>query len=332
MRRRLALLVTACLLALAVALTAVVGLGGDAHAHGGRVTADTNPWTLWAAPPIEIAAIVLLALGYGALVRRAPDRIGRRHRLFFAGGIAVLLLAVCSPLAGLAKHGLLTAHMTQHTLIGAAAPLLLLLGLPRMFVAETLPPAWRRRLERVQHPAITLPLWVASTIVWLLPSVHHEVLDNNGLWLVQQASFLVTGLLLWGPVVERVDAPRWFGTGLKSIYMTLVWTVGLLTANLYWFSGTIFYESHADAARTLGFDPLQDQANAGTVMMLSHCLLAFGAVGVLFFRQAREGELRQRLLEAGVDAERIDRATREGTAAELAATVGVSARTRAGID
>jgi putative copper resistance protein D len=204
--------------------------------------------------------------------------------------------------------------------------------MPRPFLGSFVSPAWRRRLQRVQHPLLTLPLWVASTIVWLLPDVHHAVLENNGLWLVQQGSFLVTGLLLWGPVVERIEAPRWFGTAWKGAYMTMVWTVGLLVANLYWFSGTVFYSSHADAARTLGFDPLQDQANAGTVMMLSHCLLAFGAVGVLFFRQAREGELRQRLLEAGVDADRIERATREGTAAALAEHVGVSARTRAGID
>ena len=53
---------------------------------------------------------------------------------------------------------------------------------------------------------------------------------------------------------------------------------------------------------------------------------------VLFFRQAREGELRQRLIEAGIDPDRVERATRAGTAAALARAHGVPVRTRAGID
>ena len=138
--------------------------------------------------------------------------------------------------------------------------------------------------------------------------------------------------LMWLPVVERVPGPAWFGTGWKGTYMTGVWTVGLAIANLYWFSGTPFYESHAYAAELWGFKPLEDQANAGTVMMLSHCLLAFGAVTLLFFRQAQEGELRQKLVEAGIDRDRVNTAIRRGTAKPLAAAHGISTHTRAGID
>ena len=81
-----------------------------------------------------------------------------------------------------------------------------------------------------------------------------------------------------------------------------------------------------------GIEPLEDQANAGTVMMVLHCLLAFGAITILFFRQAREGELRQRMLEAGIDPARVAEATRAGTGRELARAHGVPERTRAGID
>ena len=102
-------------------------------------------------------------------------------------------------------------------------------------------------------------------------------------------SFLAFGLLLWAPIVETLPAPAWFSTGWKCGYMVGVWVVGLTIANIYWFSGTAFYDGHAAAAAAWGFDPLEDQANAGTVMMVLHCLLAFGAIMVLFFRQAREG-------------------------------------------
>ena len=78
-------------------------------------------------------------------------------------------------------------------------------------------------------------------------------------------------------------------------------------------------------------DPLEDQANSGTVMMLSHCLLAFSAITILFFRQAREGDLRQRLIEAGSTGQRGERHP-AGTAEALARLHGIPVRTRAGMD
>jgi cytochrome c oxidase assembly factor CtaG len=333
-RYPLRLIVAAATMALVIALTALAVGGGAAHLHhpGPSASASTDLGDLWAIPPVETAAVLVVAALYFGRARRARGAVSGPRQAAFAGGLAVILAAVCSPLGGVAQQGLLSAHMLQHTLIGAVAPLLLLIGLPRAFVAPLLSPAWARRLQRLQHPVVAFPLWVAGTIVWLLPAVHHEVLEVPALWIVQQASFLLLGLILWAPVVESLPAPDWFSTAWKCGYMVGVFFVGLLIANVYWFSGTAFYDSHAAAADAWGFDPLEDQANAGTVMMVLHCLLALGAVMVLFFRQAREGELRQRLLEAGIEPARVERATRTGTAADLARAHGVPVRTRAGID
>ncbi len=324
---------TAAFLALAVALTALAGSGGAYHTgHAGpSADAPTNLSALWAVPPVEVAGLLVLGVLYGVRVRRVGGVDGKR-RLSFYSGIALILIAICSPLGGIAQQGLLTAHMLQHTLIGAAAPLLLLLGIPRAFAADLLGPSTRRLLQRLQHPLLAFPLWAVGTVVWLLPDVHHAVLDNGALWIAQQTSILLLGLLMWAPVVEVLPAPSWFGTGIKALYMTAVWFTGLAIANVYWFSGTAFYPSHASAAGAWGVAPLEDQANAGTVMMLMHCLLAFGAIAVLFFRQAREGDLRQRLLEAGIDPERVAEAVRAGDGNALARAHGISVHTRAGMD
>lgn len=140
------------------------------------------------------------------------------------------------------------------------------------------------------------------------------------------------GLLLWGPIVESLPAPEWFNTGLKSVYMTGVWFVGLSIANVYWFSGTAFYESHAAGAAVWGIEPLEDQANAGTVMMVLHCLLAFGAITILFFRQAREGGAPP-AHAGGRDRPRARGRGHPGRHRPRAgAGPGVADRTRAGID
>ncbi len=326
------LLALAGFIALALALTAI-GSGGAYRTqhHGPSAGATTDLSALWAIPPIEVAGLVILAALYAWQVHRVGGVSPLRQASFY-GGLAVLLIAVCSPLGGIAQQGLLTAHMLQHTLIGAFAPLLMLLGTPRAFVEATLGAGTRRVIGRLQHPGVAFPLWAVSTMLWLLPAVHRAVLENGALWIVQQVSLLVVGLLLWAPVVEVIPAPAWFGTGVKCAYMAGVFFVGLAIANVYWFSGTPFYPSHAAAAEAWGFAPLEDQADAGTVMMVLHCMLAFGAIAILFFRQAREGELRQRLLEAGVDPARVAEATRAGTGRELARAHGVAERTRAGID
>ncbi len=331
-RRPLLLMALAGFIALALALTAI-GSGGAyrTHHHGPSAGATTDLSALWAVPPVEVAGLLILAALYAWQAHRAGG-VSRLRQTSFHAGIVVLLIAVSSPLGGVAQQGLLTAHMLQHTMIGAIAPLLMLLGMPRAFLEATLGAGARRAIGRLQHPAVGFPLWAASTVAWLLPAVHRAVLENGALWIVQQVSLLAVGLLLWAPVVEAIPAPAWFGTGVKCAYMAGVFFVGLAIANVYWFSGTPFYPSHAAAAEAWGLEPLEDQADAGTVMMVLHCLLAFGAIGFLFFRQAREGDLRQRLIEAGVDPARVAEATRAGTAESLARLHGVSARSRAGID
>jgi cytochrome c oxidase assembly factor CtaG len=321
-------LVAAGAIALALALT--VFTGGSFSARTGYEDAAREVllrdwWTLWAVPPVEVALIALIG---AALLLSPASREGAR-RAYAISGLAVLLLAVCSPLAGLAQGGLFAAHMLQHVLIGAVAPLLVLLALPRAVPGAT-PRRWWARLL---HPGIAFALWVTSTIVWLAPGVHHHVLDDQAIWILQQVSFFAFGIVLWAPVTERLTpAPSWFGSAAKCGYMLGVWVVGVITANIYWFSGTAFYSSHTAAAEAWGIGPLQDQANAGTVMLLTHCAIAFTAIAVLFARQAREQQLEQRLVEAGLEPGLVRDAIRYGGSERLAAQVGVPLRSREGID
>jgi len=327
------MLAAAAAIALAIALTALSGAGGYSTGHAGWTGAPaTDLGALWAVPPVEVAVFAVLGLAYLAWSRGPAAGATGRHRAFFLSGVVVLIAAVVTPIGGMSQQGLLWAHMVQHTVIGGLAPLLLLLGIPPGAAERVLRPRAVAAIQRVQHPAVAFLAWAGGTVIWLLPAVHHAVLTSPALWVAQQLSFLALGTLMWMPVVERVPAPAWFGTGWKGSYMSAVWTVGLVIANVYWFSGTAFYESHAAAAAAWGLSPLQDQANAGTVMMLSHCMLAFGAITLLFFRQAQEGELRQRLVEAGIDRDDVNHAIRRGTAKALAASRGLATTTRAGID
>jgi len=316
-----AFLVVACVLAASVAVTA---LTGDQSVHTGAIgSIPTTPhwWALWSVPPVESVGIALLAIW--VLPRSQPGW----HRISGMCGIGVLVAAVCSPIAGLAHDGLLEFHMLQHTLIGGFGALLVLAALPRATTPVTGP------LRLVSHPAVGFPLGVISTAVWLSPALHDQLLSSNALWIAQQLSFFVFGILVWCPVLERfAPAPDWFGTGFKCGYMVGVWFTGLFIANIFWFSGTPLYPGHAALDRAWGFGALQDQANAGTVMMVTHCILSFGMIAILFFANAREQGLEQRLIEAGLDPDEVRHAVRAGDAGAMAARAGISTTTRAGID
>ncbi len=330
MSRSLRLLLAASAITLAMILAGLSGgalSGSTGYGDAARRALLDEWWTLWAAPPVEVALIVLLGTNLALAVRGSA----RRHAVAYASGaIAVLLLAVASPVAALAQGGMFAAHMAQHVLIGAVAPLLVLLALPRVLPGDG---PRRRVLARVLHPVTAFLVWAGSTVVWLLPAVHHAVYMHQAAWVGQQVSFFLFGVAMWAPVTERlVVPPRWFGTGAKCLYMVGVWSVGLTLANVYWFAGSAFYPSHTAAARAWGLSAVQDQANAATVMMATHCLLAFGAIALLFFRQAREDGLEQRLVEAGLDPERVRWTVRYGDPRALAHEAGVPLRTRGGID
>ena len=55
--------------------------------------------------------------------------------------------------------------------------------------------------------------------------------------------FFVGGTLMWMPVVEILPGPAWFGTGDKLGYIVVVRLVETVLANVFFWSGHVFYGS-----------------------------------------------------------------------------------------
>lgn len=122
----LRLMFAGSMVTLAIVVTALSGgrlEGATGYDGAARAVILSDWWKLWAIPPVEFALIVLLALTLRSSIRRAEQRRRRRHAFFATTGLVTLLAAVVSPLGGLAQGGMFAAHMTQHVLVGAVAPL-----------------------------------------------------------------------------------------------------------------------------------------------------------------------------------------------------------------
>src|SRR2546423_442646 len=111
--------------------------------------------------------------------------------------------------------------------------------------------------------------------------------------------------------------PRAAGTGFKLGYIALVRVFETALGNGCRWSGTVFYPYYVQPDPRWGITPLHDQALAGAVMMIEGSLVTIAALAWLFLRLAAEGELRQELLERGLDPRAVKRAVRYGRGQEL---------------
>ena len=269
---------------------------------------------------LRLAPLVLAA---GMVVLRA--RTLRRRRtpvpawrlVTFFGGLAVLGLVLAPPLHELADERLFSAHMLQHVLLGDIAALLVLVGLTGPLLRPVLALPAVARLRVLAHPAVALPVWALNLYAWHLPALYEAALRSDGIHALQHMLFFGCGVLMWAPVIETLPAPVWFGTGWKLGYIVIVRMLETVLGNVFFWAGEPLYETYEGAERVWGISPLADQGIAGGIMMIEGSLVTIAALAWLFLKLAAEGELRQRLLEEGLDPRAVRRAVRYGRAEEL---------------
>jgi cytochrome c oxidase assembly factor CtaG len=188
----------------------------------------------------------------------------------------VLLLAVSiTPLETIALHYLLSVHLLQNVVLAEWAPALLVVAIP---------PAFAARMPRVP-PAPALLLWVVNYMVWHLPWAYDGALRHpHTLLHLEHALYLVTGVLLWWPVVHGAHS-----AGLKAGYVfaafALASPIGLLLALL---PEPVYDFYVAPPGELWGLDPLLDQQIAGVTMALEQAFVFFAVFAFYFARFFRE--------------------------------------------
>ena len=279
--------------------------------------AHLAPNTSWTLDPLQIVPTLLAAAFYTRRVLTLRDRgtpvPGWRIALF-ATGILTLLVAFASPVHALGER-MFSFHMLQHVLLGDLAPLALLGGLTGPILRPAL--RWLYRFRFLANPLVALPIWAVNLYAWHLPYLYDAALRHDSVHALEHLCFFTGGLIMWLPVVETLPAPEWFGTGAKLGYIAVVRIVETVLGNIFFWSGTVFYGVYVHQNRLWGISALEDQGLAGGVMMIEGSIVTLVALAWLFLRLATEGELRQQLLERGLDPRTVRRAVRYGRAEEL---------------
>jgi putative membrane protein len=269
----------------------------------------------WSFDPFAIVALILVGwheVGLARLARKSrPERTRQRRlrSLWFYSGLAVLLIAVESPIDYWAD-GYFFVHMIQHLLLMFAAPVLVVAGAPWQPLLEGLPGrlgkgatrqvltgGWSRPVRAVG--GFLLRPWVAvisfnlAMVLWHLPGPFDLGTRNSvvHIWLMH-GSFFLTGVLFWLQFVQsaplRIKMSRAAQAAALVVTNMQMW---ILAMSLSFFSSTSWYPVYAHVPGVT-FQPLADQQLGAAILWVCGDFWAIPALIYVIRRMlAEEGDV-----------------------------------------
>ncbi len=273
------------------------------------LVAPGQAWTAWNPDPWILGLLGLLTLTYLTGVRRLWRTAGRGRGLprrradAYLAGVAVLVLALVSPIDAIGET-LFSAHMVQHMLLMVVAAPLLVLGRPEIALLWALPQPHRKRIatlprrsrplrigwKALSHPLSVLALHVGTLWLWHVPTLYQAALANSLLHGLEHAMYLGTAMLFWWALLRAGRMGRWPGYGAGILYVFGAALQSGALGALLLFARAPWYPAHAPGAELWGIDLLVDQQLAGTLMWVPAGLVYTAAILLLFVAWLRRAD------------------------------------------
>ncbi len=274
------------------------------------VTAATTPLDWTGGPALLWVLCAALLYGLGGRGGRPAKAADRWRTAAFAGGLAAIVVALGSPIDGLADR-LFWVHMIQHVLlIGVAAPLLALSrpwarmwrGFPlsyRRTVAGALAgPGWKPLRRAAAFVGGTLVSWLLFNVnfcAWHLPVLYDAALRWGPVHALEHLTFFATALLFWTRVVPSSPWRSPLSEPAKLAYLGSTLVVGWVLAIVLALATSPLYSAYTEqGSRPGGISPLTDQQLAAGVMWVPGSLAYTIAIVVIAYRWLEPREARGR--------------------------------------
>ena len=253
-----------------------------------------NAWHWHPEVAVGLEALTLLyLLGVGPL--RRQRRWGPRPPVgqvaAFLGGVLVLAGALLGPLAELAEHVALSAHMAQHLLLVLVVPPLWLLGTPAWLLRPLrhLPGVGPLGFQ-LTRPLAAFCLGSAALVLWHVPFLYDAALRSVPVHVTEHLTLLASAVLLWWPIVGPL--PEWprppsLAQLLYLFLCTIPMTIAAAPITL---AEEPLYPFYAASGRTWLLPPRADQEAAGLLMWLGGTVGYLVAGTIVFFRWAAREE------------------------------------------
>jgi putative membrane protein len=246
--------------------------GAFAHQPAGSVSEAASIWNPDLLLTVVLAAVVITYLkGNTRLSGSAGSgRLGRSRKLLMFGGVALVALALMSPLDALGSV-LFSAHMTQHLILTVAAPLLLVASRPGLALMVGAAGPLRRAASRLSYalrpatggPAAAGLVVLGYTVVlwvWHVPALYEAALAVPMVHALEHATLFGGALLAWTVALN----PNRPGTGLAALVFTALQGVAL--GALLTFAPRVLYPWYRTPA--WGLSALEHQQLGGLLMWM----------------------------------------------------------------
>jgi putative membrane protein len=255
-----------------------------------------GPWLPALSPHLStlLGTAILGALYFwGITAARRRWRLGPPARpsqvASFVAALLVLVASLNGPIHDLSDYYLFLIHMLQHLLLTLLFPPLLIYGTPGWLLRPLLRPGWVRRLGRVlTHPVAAGGLFTLAVAAWHTTPLYDLMMRSHDVHIATHLLFIVTAVIMWWPVMSRVEEVPPLPLGARMLYLFIVSIPMQAVAAIITFADEPLYTWYVPAARTWGLSPLDDQKLGGLLMWVPGNLWMFGAIAILFFQWARE--------------------------------------------
>jgi cytochrome c oxidase assembly factor CtaG len=244
----------------------------------------------WSPPVFLTTALVLSAIVYTRgwiAIRKTRRGLFPAWRLAaFLLGLAVIWIAIASPLDGFADV-LLSAHMVEHLfLMSFAAPLLLLgypvvpllRGLPHAITVHVLGPVLRLKWLRSLGHFLVIPLvaWLAMNLTflgWHVPAAYDFALENERWHEFEHFLFLSTSILFWWPLIRPWPTSARYPGWYMLIYLIMADIVNTALSAFLAFCDRPVYAYYLQQPNPFHLAPRSDQVTGAVIMWVVGSLI-----------------------------------------------------------
>ena len=210
----------------------------------------------------------------------------RRRPWQFALGIFFLWAASDWPIGTLGASYLSSIHMLQFMLYTLAAAPLLMLATPEWMGRRIIEGLHLSGIYRI----VSRPL-VAAILSNVILIVTHSPVSVDTLRSTQFGSFaldmiwLVSGFILWGPIISPLPECRARTAPIKLIYLfAAAALMPMIPGGFLTFASQPLYSTYELAPRLDNIDALNDQQVAGVLMKVGNLPVIWTVMAVIWFR------------------------------------------------
>ncbi len=284
-----------------IATTMITATSAWAHS---ALSENINPWTAWnVTPDIALGTILVMALYFAGAwrQRRKANRARTWRHVFFLTGLAVLFLALQSPIDPVAERTFFV-HQIQHLLLRMIGPMLIILSFPQgSLVAGT--PGWlQRRIAApfitsrvirggfgfVAHPVMTTALFIGALYFWQIPKIHSVALLNDYMHYLMHVSLIFTGFLFFWRIFDARPAPVGTGYGVRLMMLWLVALSNIAIGSYLTLKRTVLYPVYDVLGRLGGQSAMVDEQIGGIIIWIPGSMMVLLAVLIVVHMWGRK--------------------------------------------